>query len=267
MSPFDLTTKEVIKKYNLQAQKSFGQNFIINQSLTDKIVGHFEGIEDQTIIEVGPGPGGLTRAIIAKDLKKLYLIELDNKFESLFADLQVAYGERLGVKFADILKVKFSEFGNDIGIISNLPYNISTPFLIKCCFEAENINQMLLMFQREVAERIIASPGSKVFGRLSVMAQSFFEIKKVVNVGPSAFHPPPKVNSAVLHFKRKITLPDNIRVKQLEKIAAELFCKRRKKISTILKHYDCSGVSVDLNKRPEQLQLKDFHELAKLVKL
>ncbi len=264
MALFDLTTTEIIKKYFLRAEKKFGQNFIINQSLTNKIVSNFEDIEEYNIIEIGPGPLALTREILAKKPKRMILIELDQKFSHLFNDLAKEFKEKIEINFIDVLKVDFSSYKGNLAIISNLPYNISTPFLVNVC-RAANIKQMLLMFQKEVAERIIAKPNSKNYGRLSVLAQSYYDINKVLNVAPTAFVPAPKVNSCVLHFKYNNKITHNITHDKLEKLTAILFSKRRKKIGTTLKSYNLKGLDLDLNLRAEQLNLAQFHQLAKII--
>ncbi|MFZ8865279.1 MAG: 16S rRNA (adenine(1518)-N(6)/adenine(1519)-N(6))-dimethyltransferase RsmA [Rickettsiales bacterium] len=264
MALFDLTTAEIIKKYHLWAEKKFGQNFIINQSLTKKIVSNFDGIEEFHIIEIGPGPLALTREILAKEPKKITLLELDQKFSDLFNDLATEYQEKIEIKFIDALKIDFATYEDKLAIISNLPYNISTPFLVNVCRTA-NIKQMLLMFQKEVAERIIAKPNSKNYGRLSVLAQSYYDINKVLNVAPTAFVPAPKVNSCVLHFKYNNKITNNITHDKLEKLTAILFSKRRKKIGTTLKSYNLKDLDLDLNLRAEQLNLAQFHQLAKII--
>lgn len=264
MALFDSTTNEIIKSYNLRPEKKFGQNFIINQSLTFKIISFFEDIKEYEVIEIGPGPLALTKAILSLNPKKLNLVELDRKFEKLFVDLQDEYQKQIEIFFLDALKIDFTKFSNNLAIISNLPYNISTPFLVKTCM-SDNIKQMLLMFQKEVAERIIAKPNSKNYGRLSILAQSYYDIKKVLNVSPNAFSPKPKVNSAILHFKYHNKIENGISAKQLEKLTGILFSKRRKKVSTILKGYNLKNLDVDLNLRPEQLTLKEFHYLANVI--
>ena len=268
------TIKEIIKKFGLDAHKSLGQNFIINPSLTRKIVSVVEDLGDKLVLEVGSVPGCLTMAILEQDIKKLFIVEKDNRFRALLNSIEDDSNNRVKVLFDDALDIDFSSLleGSKLAeekfiIISNLPYNISTPFLLKSCNNYQYISEMLLMFQKEVADRIVALPGNKNFGRLSVMTQSFFDVKKVLNVSNSAFIPEPKVQSAVVHFKVNKKIPTSISSDDLSKTTQLLFSKRRKKISTILSSYKgIEELGIDLNLRPDHLQLSDFFTISELVK-
>lgn len=259
------TIKEIIKKYDLDATKSLGQNFIINPSLTRKIVSQIGDIDGKIILEVGSGPGCLTMAILEKDIKKLVIVEKDQKFSALLKEISAE--DKVVVIFSDILDLDFGKnFDEKIIIISNLPYNISTPFLVKACVNYQYISLMALMFQKEVAERIVAMPGSKKYGRLSVMAQSFFDVKKILNVNASAFVPQPKVQSSVLLFKVNKKIPDDISCDDLSKVTQLLFSQRRKKISTILSSFaNLDKLNLDLNLRPDHLELSDFYMLSRFI--
>lgn len=262
------TISDIIKKYDLIAKKSLGQNFIINPSLTRKIVSIIDEIDDKVVLEVGCGPGCLTMAILEKNIKQLMIVEKDKKFSPLLKEIVSSCDNKVSVIFDDILEIDFnSEFNEKIIIIANLPYNISTPFLLKSCVNSQYIAEMLLMFQKEVADRITAVPGNKKFGRLSVMAQSFFDVSKVLNVNASAFTPQPKVQSAVVHFKNNKKIPEDISGDDLANITQLLFSQRRKKISTILSSFkDLDQLNIDLNLRPDHLQLSDFYMLSRFVK-
>jgi 16S rRNA (adenine1518-N6/adenine1519-N6)-dimethyltransferase len=261
---FDLSPKEIIVKYGFTANKSFGQNFIINPSLTDKIVSNVADLEAKKVVEVGPGPSCLTRSILLAGCKNLTVIEKDSKFLPLLRDIKKDY-EFFNIVVGDALKESFSVIGSELTIISNLPYNISTPFLIKTCFESDDIDEMYLMFQKEVADRIVSSNGSKKWGRLSVMAQSFFDIEKIMDVSPNSFSPPPKVDSAILKFKKNKKIPEALNIKKLEDVVRLIFSQRRKKLNSVLKKYDLGGSKIDLNLRAEMLSLSDIYELSQCI--
>jgi len=266
MNPFDLKNKELITKYNLIAEKKFSQNFIIDKSLTDKIARQLKNIEKSNVIEIGSGPLTLTRSLIELPINKVTLIELDQKFSKLYQDIKPYYKQKIDYHFADILQFDIKKIGNNLNIISNLPYKISSPFLLKSCENYEVINQMVIMLQKEVAERIIAQPGSKNFGRLSVMMQSFFDVKKVMDLKAEAFFPKPKIASAIIYFKKNKKLPPIINISDLEHLTTILFTKRRKKIRTILKDYRINIPEIDFDKRPENLVLEEFYQLAYSLK-
>ncbi len=266
MNPLEQSNKELIIKYNLIAEKKFSQNYIIDKNLTDKIAKQLKDISNANIIEIGSGPLTLTRSLIELPIKKLYLIELDKKFEKLYEDVKPYYDSKFNYYFTDILKFKLEEIGANLNIISNLPYKISSPFLIKACQNYNIINQMVIMLQKELADRIIAKKDDKNFGRLSVMLQSFFEINKIMDVKAEAFYPKPKISSSILYFKANKIIPDNINIKDLETLTNLFFSKRRKKISTIFKNLGIKNSSIDFNKRPENLTLSEFYELAFLLK-
>ena len=255
---------DIIKQYDLAPKKSFGQNFLINPSLTDKIASLISAIEDKVLVEIGSGPLTLTRSIIKKNPLKLNLVEKDERFIPLYQDLAKEY-PKINISFLDVLELDFSSFGSNLTIISNLPYNISTPFLIKACFAAEHLDGMILMFQKEVADRIVSNKGTKKWGRLSVMAQAVFDIELALNVKAEAFTPPPKVQSAILKFTKKKDVPSNDELYRLEKLTKLIFGQRRKKLSSILKGRDFSRCEIDLNKRAEELSLQEILELGEAV--
>lgn len=264
------TIKQIISKYNLIAKKSMGQNFLINPSLTQKIISLSGDLSRKTIIEIGPGPGCLTRAILEQEhIKKLILVEKDQKFIPFLEELQLQSESKIAIFNDDILKINFSKIctAEEGIIISNLPYNISSKFLLKSCKESNHISKMIIMFQKELAERIIAQPGTKKYGRISVLVQSFFKVKKILNIGPNAFTPQPKVNSAVVLFNKHKIIPDNLTIYHLEKATQLLFSKRRKKLSSILSSYNfLDELDINLNLRPENLELKDFFTIAEYLK-
>ena len=262
----DNTINEIIHKYGFRAKKSLGQNFIVNPSLTRKIVRFIAEIKDKTIVEVGSGPGCLTMALLEQQIRKLIIVEKDQDFSDFLNQIKKDSDTPVELIFNDILKADFASFSRDkVTIIANLPYNISTPFLLKSCREHQYISEMLLMFQKEVADRIVAGANNKQYGRLSVMAQSFFDVKQVLTVNPEAFSPQPKVKSAIVHFKYNKKLPDHITYDDLSHSTELLFRNRRKKISFNLAPYN-HKLNLDLNLRAENLALKDFYHIAEVIK-
>jgi 16S rRNA (adenine1518-N6/adenine1519-N6)-dimethyltransferase len=262
------TIKQIIRRYNFAANKSLGQNFLVNHSLTRKIIALSGDLTNKTILEVGPGPGCLTKAILEEKIKKLILIEKDPSFFAFLKILEEQSVEKVRAICADFLKIDLQNFfACDSGvIISNLPYNISSEFLLKSCQNADLINKMVIMFQKEVAERIVAQPGTKKYGRISILTQSFFKVKKIINISPNAFDPQPKVYSAVVLFEKDKKLPIDIKLKNLEQVTHLLFSKRRKKVSSILKNYSNLGqLEFDLNLRPENLKLSNIYDLTRFI--
>ena len=217
-------------------KKKYGQNFLINETIAKEIIkaADIESYDD--ILEIGPGDGILTREIIKKKPKKFITIEID---KSLKKNLESLFGKENNIEyqiiFEDALKFKeSSKFNNDFKIISNLPYNISLPLLIKWINQLDQYpvaKKMILMFQKEVAERILAKINSKKYGRISILTSVFYDIKKIIDVDKKKFFPIPKVNSTVLMFDLlKKPMLDISDIENLKKITMELFNNRRKKI-------------------------------------
>lgn len=265
--------KDIIRDNDLRAEKKLGQNFLLDLNLTDKIVRCAGNISGLNIIEIGPGPGGLTRSILNYDIKKLIAIEYDTRAIAALSSLQNLAKEKLDVIHGDALNTNLSDVSEQPrAIIANLPYNIATPLLINWLAQIRadhNVFQsMTLMFQREVAERIVAKTGDKEYGRLAVLCQWLCDVKICFDVPASAFTPPPKVTSSIVHFKPKILDNDAPAFKDIEKITAAAFGQRRKMIRTTLKNYkdlfDKVGLVETL--RAENITPAQFIELAKLYK-
>lgn len=267
--------RDVIRAHGLRAEKSLGQNFLLDLNITEKIV-RLAGVRaGQSIIEIGPGPGGLTRALLNSAVQKIVAVEFDPRAVAALQDLKIHYRERLEILGLDALTVDPREITPaPRAIIANLPYNISTVLLLKWLkMVHENIGEnaadfdfFALMFQKEVAERLTAKPGTKDYGRLSVMAQWLCEIKKLFDLPPSAFTPPPKVRSSVLHFKpRKFSSPQP-KFETMEAILQSAFGQRRKMIRGSLSGYavalEKSGIDTTL--RAEDLSVEQYVQLSLL---
>lgn len=261
------TLRETLEAHGLLAKKSFGQHFLLDLNITRKIVrlaGPFEG---RAVIEVGPGPGGLTRAILESDAGKVVLIEKDHRFLPLLGELDTGDG-RLMIVEGDALKVDQSKLvEGPTHIVSNLPYNVGTPLLIDWLTGAWTPVAMTLMFQKEVAERIVAQPGDDAYGRLAVISQAVADAKIVMHLPAAAFTPPPKVASAVVHVVPRADRPDPQTLKRLERVTAAAFGQRRKMLRSSLKQLGggalCEAARIDPDARAETIDVAGFLSLAR----
>jgi 16S rRNA (adenine1518-N6/adenine1519-N6)-dimethyltransferase len=230
--------RDVIARHGLSAIKGLGQNFLLDLNLTSRIARAAGSLDGVTVIEVGPGPGGLTRALLANGARKVVAIERDDRCLPALAEIAERYPGRLEVVRDDALAVDFDTLADGpTRIVANLPYNVATPLLVRW-LRAEPwppfYESLTLMFQREVAERIVAPPGSKTYGRLGVLASWRSEARILFNVPPSAFTPPPKVVSSVVGLvPRRTPLPVDPDV--LEQVVAAAFGQRRKMLRQSLR--------------------------------
>lgn len=262
--------REVIRAHGLRAEKALGQNFLLDQNITDKIVRMSGSMAGVHAVEIGPGPGGLTRAILASDAARLVAVEFDPRAVGALQDLVSVYGaDRFRIIEDDALEVlPFELVEAPRAILSNLPYNISTVLLLKWLAHIrtdQNVYAfMSLMFQKEVGDRILAQPGSKAYGRLSVMAQWLCTVRRLFDLPPSAFTPPPKVKSSVLHFVPKKLGAKAPEFATMEKILAAAFGQRRKMIRGSLADYmeAIEEVGIDPTLRAEDVSVADYEALA-----
>jgi len=258
--------RESLEAHGLLAKKSFGQHFLLDLNVTRKIVrlaGPFDG---RAVIEVGPGPGGLTRALIESDAGPVVLVEKDPRFVPLLSELDDGSG-RLTIIQADALKVHEAELTTGpTHLVSNLPYNVGTALLIKWITGPWLPHALTLMFQKEVAERIVAAPDDDAYGRLAVIAQAVCEARIVMHLPAAAFTPPPKVASAVVHLVPKADRPDRETLKRLETVTAAAFGQRRKMLRSSLKQLGgaalCEAAGIDPDARAETIDLAGFLRLA-----
>jgi len=258
--------RESLEAHGLLAKKSFGQHFLLDLNITRKIVrlaGPFEG---RAVIEVGPGPGGLTRAILESDAGPVVLVEKDPRFLPLLTELDTGDG-RLTIIEADALKVVEADLATGPAhVVSNLPYNVGTPLLIKWLTGPWTPHAMTLMFQKEVAERIVAAPGDDAYGRLAVIAQAVAEARIVMHLPAAAFTPPPRVASAVVHLIPRSERPDRETLKRLETVTAAAFGQRRKMLRSSLKQLGggalCEAAGIDPDARAETIDIAGFLRLA-----
>ena len=268
--------RDVILKYNLEAKKSLGQNFLHDLNLTSKIALLSGSIENSTILEIGAGPGALTRGLLASGAKKVIALERDERCIPALMDIADYYNGKLEILERDALKFDLNEI-KDLGnlkIISNLPYNIGTELLVKWLTPIiwpPKWEDMTLMFQKEVAERIVAIPGTKAYGRLSVLAQWRCNANIRMTVSPDAFRPKPKVQSAVVSVKALNTPKFYAKQIILERLVKAGFGQRRKMIRSSLKSIDLNinshlqNVGLEPTLRAENLTVSDWCKLAEQI--
>jgi len=266
---------KVIADHGLSARKSLGQNFLLDLNLTAKIARLAGDLSECDVLEIGPGPGGLTRGLLSEGARKVLAIEQDTRCMPVLDEIAAAYPGRLEVINGDALEVNpLTHLTPPIRVAANLPYNVGTELLARWLTPKQwppYWQSLTLMFQREVAERIVAQPGSKAYGRLAMLSQWRADAKIVMSLPPEAFTPPPKVNSAVVHLT---ALPEprfEAQAGVLSRVVATAFNQRRKMLRAALK-----GVAPDIEdrllaagiqptERAEQVSLEQFCALAREV--
>jgi 16S rRNA (adenine1518-N6/adenine1519-N6)-dimethyltransferase len=227
--------RETIAAHGLDARKRLGQHFLLDLNLTRRIARAAGDLGDGTVIEVGPGPGGLTRALLLESAAKVVAVELDPRAIIALHDLARAAEGRLSLLQADALDVDIATLGPPPRrIVANLPYNLSTALLVRWLHQAADIEQMVLMFQKEVADRLTAAPRRKDYGRLSVLAQHVCTAQRLFDVAPSAFVPPPKVTSSVVRLVPRPAGERLADIRPLEQVTAAAFGQRRKMLRSAL---------------------------------
>jgi 16S rRNA (adenine1518-N6/adenine1519-N6)-dimethyltransferase len=263
--------REVIRRHGLSAKKSLGQNFLLDLNLTARIARAGAPLAGTTVVEVGPGPGGLTRALLAEGARRVIAIERDDRAIAALEEIAARYPGQLEIVPGDALEFDARQHlgGGRAIVVANLPYNIATALLIGWLTGPWPpwYDALVLMFQREVAERIVAAPGSKTFGRLSVLANWRCESKILFDVAPSAFVPPPKVTSSVLRLiPRQHPLPCDAGA--LQKVTEAAFGQRRKMLRQSLKSLGVDTLAllataaIEPTARAEEIPVEGFVKLA-----
>lgn len=228
--------REVIARHGIRARRQLGQHFLLDLNLCRRIVRAAGDLAGKTAVEIGSGPGGLTRALLETGAARVIAIERDPRCIDALSDLSRRYGDRLHVVAGDALDVDVSALaGTDrIAIVANLPYNVATPLLIGWLRRVDSISAMTLMFQKEVAERIVAAPGTSAYGRLAVVTQWLCEAKRAFDVAPTAFVPPPRVTSTVVNLVPRDAPLAPADMATLETVTAAAFGRRRKMLRSAL---------------------------------
>ena len=252
----------------IKAKKSLGQNFLTDRNVLEKIV-NITAIENKIILEVGPGTGNLTSFILKNKPKKVFVIEKDN---DLAKNLNINFGEQLTVINDDILEIdENSLFEEKVIVFGNLPYNISTEILSKWITNLKNdywFSDLILMFQKEVADRIIALSNTSAYGRLSILANWRLNINKICDISPESFSPRPKIQSTLIHFTPKKNFNEIKDPKNLEKITRIFFSHRRKMLKKPFNQIFNGNIdlvdkfNLDLNLRPQNLDFDTYYKLA-----
>jgi 16S rRNA (adenine1518-N6/adenine1519-N6)-dimethyltransferase len=267
--------REVIRRHGLTARKSLGQNFLLDLNLTARIARAAGPLEGATVVEIGPGPGGLTRALLAVGAQRVIAVERDRRCIAALAEIGEAYPDRLTIIEGDALHMDVAPHLNDgpTRIVANLPYNIATALLVRwLTLDAWPpwYDSLVLMFQREVAERIVAAPGSKSYGRLAILAQWRTQPRILFDVAPSAFVPPPQVVSSVVRLAPlPAPLPANVR--SLERVTEAAFGQRRKMLRQSLKSLGVdsqvllAAADIDPTARAEDIPVTGFVALARAL--
>jgi 16S rRNA (adenine1518-N6/adenine1519-N6)-dimethyltransferase len=262
--------REVIAAHRLDARHSLGQHFLLDANLTARIVRAAGDLEGRHVIEVGPGPGGLTRALLASAATRVVAIELDSRAVAAVTELAAEMDGRLIVVAADALRVDLPDLvPRPRQIIANLPYNVASPLLVRWLRQAAEYERMTLMFQREVADRIVAAPATEAYGRLSVLAGWICECHIAVRLPPAAFVPPPKVWSAVVVLTPRAEQPEPALFATMERLTAAAFGQRRKMLRGALKALGGEALltraEIAPERRAETLSVAEFDRLARLL--
>ncbi|NKB43766.1 MAG: 16S rRNA (adenine(1518)-N(6)/adenine(1519)-N(6))-dimethyltransferase RsmA [Alphaproteobacteria bacterium] len=262
--------RDVIREHGLTPRKGLGQHFLLDLNLTARIARVAGDISGGTTIEVGPGPGGLTRALLDEGATVL-AIEKDERCLDALADVSAAWPGKLEILKCDALKLDASTLGETPRrVIANLPYNIGTELLVRWLNKPEAFTSLTVMIQKEVAERIAAGPGSKIYGRLSVLAGWRWKVTRALDVPPEAFTPPPKVESTVIHAVPLEQPVADADAATLTQVTAATFGQRRKMLRSSLKTLGdaqalCAAADLDPTLRPEQVSVAGFCALARAV--
>lgn len=272
--------RETVENHGLWAQKALGQNFLLDMNITDKIIRESLSLQKLSdfsgahVFEVGPGPGGLTRAILKAKPKVLTVIEMDTRCIEIMQEIKAVAGESLQIVEGNALEFDFLQNADNCPrhIISNLPYNISVPLLIGWLKNIQSYKSLTLMFQKEVAQRIMASIGNKNYGRISVIAQLVCKIDKLFDLNPNCFVPAPKIWSSVLLFRPSAEAVSPEIFTKVEKITELAFGQRRKMIRQSLKNIPnlenlCAQIGIETTLRAENITPEQYLSLAQKAEI
>jgi 16S rRNA (adenine1518-N6/adenine1519-N6)-dimethyltransferase len=262
--------KDVIARHGLDARKSLGQHFLLDPGLIGRIVQQAGQLAGRHVVEVGPGPGGLTRALLDSDAAHVLAVELDRRAIAALAELQAAYPGRLDVMEADATRLDLATLAPAPRVLAaNLPYNVATPLLVGWLRQAAEWERMTLMFQLEVAERICGAPDTPAYGRLSVLAQWTCRATLLLRLPPGAFSPPPKVWSAVVGLVPHAVQPPADLLIAMERLTAAAFGQRRKMLRGSLRALGGEALldraGIDPQRRAETLTIAEWDGLVRLL--
>ena len=261
-----LSARDILNRFSHVARKQLGQNFLLDPVINQRIVSNLGDLKGKKILEIGPGPGGLTVELLSHQLEELYLVELDKRWIDAWTQLKTEFDLPITIIEADILQFDLSTINPSI-VVSNLPYNVSTAALSRLWHHFHSYEQLLLMFQKEVADRICAQPNSKDYGGISVISQWLSDVKKIQTLEAGSFFPAPKIKSTVVKFTpRKITQTDEM-ISNMQQMLNSCFSQRRKKVIKALEklipnaHERLAQLGYSLDTRAEQISVEDFVKL------
>ncbi len=263
--------RAVIARYGLGARKSLGQHFLLDLNLTRRVARAAGPLTEGSVIEVGPGPGGLTRALLAEGAREVIAIEKDARCLDALNDLAAHCPGRLHLIEGDALALDAATLGTrPRRIVANLPYNVSTALLVRWLASVSALDGMVLMFQKEVAERLTAAPSTRAYGRLSVLTQWLCAVETVFDVHPRAFTPPPRVTSTVVRLTPRSRPLLDVPFARVERVTGVLFSQRRKMVRAPLRSLGdpaelCADAGIDPTRRADQLSVEDILRLAAIV--
>jgi 16S rRNA (adenine1518-N6/adenine1519-N6)-dimethyltransferase len=264
--------REIIRRHGLAARKSLGQNFLLDGNLCARIARAAGPFAGRIVYEIGPGPGGLTRALLESGAERLIAIEIDPRCIAALEEIAAAFAGRMTILHADALEADLPALGPPPRkIVANLPYNVATPLLLGWLAQPDAFESLTLMFQREVAERLVAAPGDDAYGRLAIAAQWRWQPKTLFDVNPRAFTPAPKVVSTVVQFVPRAAPLAEADPKTLERVTAAAFGQRRKMLRRSLRNLGhdplplLAECGIDPQARAEQLDIPAFCALARAV--
>ncbi|MDA1088886.1 MAG: 16S rRNA (adenine(1518)-N(6)/adenine(1519)-N(6))-dimethyltransferase RsmA [Proteobacteria bacterium] len=258
--------RDVIKRFDLGARKSLGQHFLLDLNLCARIARAAGNLNGANVIEIGPGPGGLTRALLDAGAARVVAVEHDSRCVAALAELQDGYPDRLEIIEADALEIDVAALvPAPRRIVANLPYNIATPLLLGWLHRITAFDGLTLMFQKEVAERLTAAPGGKTYGRLSIITQWLCEVRFEFNISKQAFTPPPKVASSLVSLIPRPVPLAPAEWASLEKVTAQAFGQRRKMLRSSLKplNLDFDALGIAPTARAEELSVQQFCAIAR----
>lgn len=263
--------KTVIDTFGLKPDKSLGQNFLLDKSITDTIVTAAGDIENKVVVEVGPGPGLLSRSILDSKIKELHALEMDSRCIEALESLKELHGDRFKLIHADASKFDFNSLSDGkLTVIANLPYNIGTFLLLKWLETPQKFDQIVIMLQKEVVDRIVAKENDKSYGRLSVICNMLCDVEILMDVDRTSFYPPPKVQSAVVKLKPLKNPRFDCNIASLQKVTAAAFGMRRKMLRQSLKPIlgdrinKLEEIGISLTQRAETISLKQFYQITKI---
>jgi 16S rRNA (adenine1518-N6/adenine1519-N6)-dimethyltransferase len=262
--------RDVIAKYELRTKKALGQHFLCDLNLTRRIAELAGDLTGCTVFEIGPGPGGLTRALVESDAAHVIAIEKDPRCVAALQDIVTTAAGKFELIEGDALKIDVTQLGQaPRAVVANLPYNVGTELLIGWLKRIDEFRSLTLMFQSEVVDRLISPPDCKAYGRLSVIAQFCCDAQRVLDVPAESFSPPPKVESAVVRLTPRKDRPTDVSFATMERVTMAAFGQRRKMLRSSLKPLGGEALlekaGIDPTRRAETLSLAEFEKLARLV--